>query len=106
MQPIYHEMSDHYEDGPTPASIAAARAATAEARAQITEETGVHFREDGIPIIPHRFASLKMPVLAGGMALSERVDCAEAVDAAVETYGLEAVIRAVKLLAAMNGRTW
>ena len=37
-------------------------------------------------------------------SLDHRVACAEVIDKAVETFGLNSVIRAVRLVAAVNGR--
>jgi hypothetical protein len=47
---------------------------------------------------------LPMPVGPRRIPWNSQLDCDEAIDLAVETYGLEAVIRAVRLVAATNGR--
>lgn len=45
-----------------------------------------------------------LPVRPSTLPMEQRLDCAEAVDRLVETFGLDAVCRCIRLVAAMNGR--
>lgn len=76
----------------TPESIQAAKDAAQRELDADTRRTGVQF-------VNHR------PVLHGGIPREVREKCGEAIDAVVEQFGLEAVIRSVQLVAAVNGRS-
>lgn len=97
--PSLHPMSDvpHLREfAPvTPESIAQAKQVQADERAA----SGLTF--DGDRIRPAKV--LTMPVRSA-QPLAVRLDVAEVIDHAVEAYGLEAVIRCVRLVAAINGR--
>jgi hypothetical protein len=91
------------EDIPlTEDSLSKAKRQQAEDRAKVTAETGLKFDADGNPYLPARV--LTMPVGPRRIPWNSQLDCDEAIDLAVETYGLEAVIRAVRLVAATNGK--
>jgi hypothetical protein len=91
------------EDIPcTEDSLSKAKRQQAEDRAKVTAETGLKFDADGNPYLPAKV--LPMPVGPRRIPWNSQLDCDEAIDLAVETYGLEAVIRAVRLVAATNGR--
>ncbi len=77
----------------TPEGIEAARQANLRDKEAVTRECGVQFDAAGDPYIPRDARA----------ALERRVACGEAIDAAVEAYGLDACIRALKLVAAING---
>jgi hypothetical protein len=89
------------EDIPlTDDSLSRAKRQQAEDRAKVTAETGLKFDADGNPYLPK---VLPMPVGPRRIPWNSQLDCDEAIDLAVETYGLEAVVRALRLVAATNG---
>ncbi len=79
----------------TPEGIEAARQSMQRERDAASRECGIQFDAAGDPYIPADARA----------AIDRRVACGEAIDEAVETYGLDACIRALQLVAAMNGRT-
>jgi hypothetical protein len=82
-------------------SLSKAKRQQAEDRAKVTAETGLKFDADGNPYLPAKV--LTMPVGPRRIPWNSQLDCDEAIDIAVETYGLEAVVRALRLVAATNG---
>jgi hypothetical protein len=82
-------------------SLSRAKRQQAEDRAKVTAETGLKFDGDK-PYLPAKV--LTMPVGPRRIPWNSQLDCDEAIDLAVETFGLEAVIRAVRLVAATNGK--
>jgi hypothetical protein len=58
--------------------------------------------QDRLEVIPRPRRVLTMPVQRSS-SLDAAVDCGEAIDLAVETFGLQAVIRSLRLVAATNG---
>lgn len=52
---------------------------------------------------PRKATVLTMPIASRSIPWDSQLDCDEAIDLAVETYGLEAVVRALRLVAATNG---
>lgn len=93
---ILHQDAMPNRDIPmTPESIEAAKLANLREREEASREIGIQFDAAGEPYIPAEARA----------ALDQRVACAEAIDAAVETYGLDACIRALRLVAAVNGRS-
>jgi hypothetical protein len=91
------------EDPPqTVESIRLALAAQAAERERVKQECGIHFDGDR-PYLPGKV--LTMPIPPRRIPWDSQLDCDEAIDLAVETYGLEAVVRALRLVAAANGRS-
>ena len=98
---------------PTPESIAEAKRLNAQERERCTKETGLQFDADGKPMLHHPWpqyilanpfpAKHMLPVLTEGVDIETRVDCGEAIDALVEAHGFDAVLRSLRLVAAVNG---
>jgi hypothetical protein len=89
----------HLIQPPTPESIADAKRANAQERAEVQRKTGLLFDEHG---------RLRRPVPQivpfSNLPIGHRVDLQEGLDELVESYGFEEVWRGLTLIAAANGR--
>lgn len=89
---------DMPENLPSPADVARARAFCSEQRVKL----GLNPNPDAPPL---ELSEIDARVLLGdGYSLEHRIACAGAVDALVETFGLDLVLHCVHAVAAMNGR--
>jgi hypothetical protein len=106
---LTHIMPDHLlplsmtvpEQGATPVSAAYHLEKANQERALYCPRMPL---QDRLEVIPRPRLVLTMPAAPRTKSLDETVSCAEAVDLLVETYELEPVIRALRLVAAINGR--
>lgn len=107
MPQLYHEPMKRDVSPETPESRAAAKAWNAEERQKVAAALGLVIRADGRAMLPPqgapRLRVVPMPILAH-RPLAARLDVGDVIDQAVEDYGLEPVIRCVRLIAAINGK--
>lgn len=70
-------------------------------RREFTRQTGIPLTDDGQMILPQKIVA--MPIGPSKMALVDRLSCSEVMDRAVETYGVQEVLRSLALVLCANG---
>lgn len=72
-------------------------------RREFTAQTGIPLTPDGRMILPAPGRVAAMPIRDSRLALVDRLSCSEVMDRAVETYGVQEVIRSLALVLCANG---
>lgn len=101
-KPTGPEFNQFHTDDDYRRSVEDAKAAQLEARRKAVAEVpelAPHLADEPLPT----YRVLEMPIQPRRVSLTKQMNCDEAVDLAVESFGVQTVLRSLRLVLAANG---